>query len=64
MLNQLSQSVKRARSAFPTYQRKPRAPPTLPPPLLGFVIAFAGFPLLHSFNVIPTNLVALGSDFS
>jgi len=35
-----------------------------PPPLPGFVVAFAGFALLHSFNVIPSGLVALGSDVS
>jgi uncharacterized integral membrane protein (TIGR00698 family) len=35
-----------------------------PPPLPGFVVAFAGFALLRSFNVIPSNLVALGSDVS
>jgi uncharacterized integral membrane protein (TIGR00698 family) len=35
-----------------------------PPPLPGFVVAFAGFALLHSLNIIPNSLVALGSDVS
>jgi uncharacterized integral membrane protein (TIGR00698 family) len=35
-----------------------------PPPLPGFVVVFAGFALLHSFDVIPSRLVALGSDVS
>jgi uncharacterized integral membrane protein (TIGR00698 family) len=35
-----------------------------PPPLPGFVVAFAGLVLLHSFNVIPSSLVAFGSDVS
>jgi len=35
-----------------------------PPPLPGFVVAFVGLVLLHSCNVIPNNLVALGSDLS
>ena len=35
-----------------------------PPPLPGFVAAFAGFALLHSLNIIPISVVALGSNVS
>ena len=35
-----------------------------PPLLPGFVVAFAGLVLLHSFNLIPSSMVALGSDVS
>jgi uncharacterized integral membrane protein (TIGR00698 family) len=35
-----------------------------PPPLPGFVVAFVSIVLLHSFNIIPSGLVALGSDLS
>jgi uncharacterized integral membrane protein (TIGR00698 family) len=35
-----------------------------PPPLPGFVITFAVLVLLHSFDLIPSTVVALGSDVS
>ncbi len=48
-----------------SYRRAGGEPGTKRPPLLpGFVIAFAGFALLHSLNIIPNSLVALGSDAS
>ena len=48
-----------------SYRHAGAEPGAKRPPLLpGFVVAFAGLVLLHSFNLIPTSMVALGSDVS
>jgi len=48
-----------------SYRHAGAEPGAKRPPLLpGFVVAFAGLVLLHSFNLIPSSMVALGSDVS